>query len=107
MKALFEEPASAKAAFSSGAPVYLPVNPIEYHGPHLSLLNDHLISVGLAGDLHAELASLHGGSPLHGRRDATDRERHRGNVRGVRRAIIHLTAVGATAIRRGPAGPAP
>ncbi len=31
-----------------GAVVYLPVNPIEYHGPHLSLMNDHLISVGLA-----------------------------------------------------------
>ncbi len=35
----------------AGAPVYLPVNPIEYHGPHLSLLNDHLVSVGLARDL--------------------------------------------------------
>ncbi len=38
-----------------GAVVYLPVNPIEYHGPHLSLLNDHLISVGLARELHARL----------------------------------------------------
>ena len=44
-------------AVKSGAPVFVPVNPIEYHGPHLSLLNDHLVSVGLARDLHARLAA--------------------------------------------------
>lgn len=43
------------AAIEGGAVVYLPVNPIEYHGPHLSLRNDHLISVGLARALHAKL----------------------------------------------------
>jgi creatinine amidohydrolase len=32
--------------------VYLPVNPVEYHGPHLSLHNDHLVSMALAADLH-------------------------------------------------------
>lgn len=44
-----------QAELQRGTPVYLPVNPIEYHGPHLSLLNDHLISVGLARDLHQRL----------------------------------------------------
>ena len=36
--------------------MYLPVNPVEYHGPHLSLRNDHLCGMGLAADLHARLA---------------------------------------------------
>lgn len=40
---------------STGAPVFLPVNPVEYHGPHLSLHNDHLISLGIARELHARL----------------------------------------------------
>lgn len=48
-------------AIADGAVVYLPINPIEYHGPHLSLLNDHVISVGLAKDLHAKLGK---GGPL-------------------------------------------
>jgi creatinine amidohydrolase len=43
----------------SGAPVYLTVNPVEYHGPHLSLHNDRLVSVGLIGDLHARLRRRH------------------------------------------------
>jgi creatinine amidohydrolase len=38
--------------FARGAPVYVPVNPVEYHGPHLSLHNDHLIAVALARRLH-------------------------------------------------------
>jgi creatinine amidohydrolase len=46
----------ARRALAAGAIVYLPVNPVEYHGPHLSLRNDHLISMGLAADLHARLA---------------------------------------------------
>lgn len=33
-------------------PVYVFVNPVEYHGPHLSLHNDELISWGLARDIH-------------------------------------------------------
>jgi len=41
---------------ASGAPVYLPINPVEYHGPHLSLHNDHVVSLALARDLHRELA---------------------------------------------------
>lgn len=43
----------------SGAPVYLTVNPVEYHGPHLSLHNDRLISLGLVRQLHAELSQRH------------------------------------------------
>lgn len=40
----------------SGAPVFLTVNPVEYHGPHLSLHNDRLVSQGLCRDLHARIA---------------------------------------------------
>ena len=40
---------------ATGAPVFLCVNPVEYHGPHLSLHNDWLISQGVAADLHAAL----------------------------------------------------
>jgi creatinine amidohydrolase len=39
----------------SAAPVHLGVNPVEYHGPHLSLHNDRLVSQGLAADLHDAL----------------------------------------------------
>src|SRR5262245_14646331 len=49
----------ARALLASGAPVFLPVNPVEYHGPHLSLHNDRLISIGLARDVHALLAAKH------------------------------------------------
>src|SRR5262245_42835306 len=48
--------AEARAVLAKGAPVFLPVNPVEYHGPHLSLHNDRLIAVGLARDVHARLA---------------------------------------------------
>ncbi len=36
------------AQLSSGAPVVLCVNPVEYHGPHLSVHNDALMAEGLA-----------------------------------------------------------
>lgn len=49
----------ARALLATGAPVWLPVNPVEYHGPHLSLHNDRLISIGLARDVHARLATEH------------------------------------------------
>jgi creatinine amidohydrolase len=49
----------ARALAASGAPVFLFVNPVEYHGPHLSLDNDALISRGLAADIHARLAAVH------------------------------------------------
>jgi creatinine amidohydrolase len=44
---------AAKALLASGAPVFVPVNPVEYHGPHLSLHNDARITRGLVGLLHA------------------------------------------------------
>jgi creatinine amidohydrolase len=46
----------ARALLAGGAPVFLPVNPVEYHGPHLSLHNDALISAALSRAAHAELA---------------------------------------------------
>lgn len=46
----------ARALLADGAPAYLTVNPVEYHGPHLSLHNDALMSRGLVRDLHARLA---------------------------------------------------
>jgi len=49
----------ARRLVKGGAPVYLTVNPVEYHGPHLSLHNDRLISIGLVGAVHAELAKKH------------------------------------------------
>lgn len=47
----------ARALLASGVPVYLTVNPVEYHGPHLSLHNDRLLSIGLAQALHARIAA--------------------------------------------------
>jgi creatinine amidohydrolase len=53
-----------RSLLASGAPVYLPVNPVEYHGPHLSLHNDALVSRGLAGEIHAALAERGNDWPL-------------------------------------------
>jgi creatinine amidohydrolase len=53
----------ARDLCSRGVPIYLPVNPVEYHGPHLSLRNDHLCGMGLAADLHARLAPETGSPP--------------------------------------------
>jgi creatinine amidohydrolase len=47
-----------------GAPVYLPVNPVEYHGPHLPLHTDLLISMGLIRDMHERLKEKHRDWPL-------------------------------------------
>ncbi|MBI4953763.1 MAG: creatininase family protein [Myxococcales bacterium] len=47
--------AEAARLLADDVPIYLPVNPVEYHGPHLSLHNDHLVSLGLGADLHAAL----------------------------------------------------
>lgn len=38
------------------APVFLGVNPVEFHGPHLSLHNDRWITAGLSRDLHRAIA---------------------------------------------------
>ncbi len=45
----------ARRAVRSGAPVFIPVNPVEFHGPHLSLHNDSLICQGVMRDLHDRL----------------------------------------------------
>lgn len=47
---------TVRGLLREGAPVYLPVNPVEYHGPHLSLHNDRLVADGLMRALHARLA---------------------------------------------------
>jgi creatinine amidohydrolase len=45
----------ARAILRGGAPVFLSIDPVEYHGPHLSLRNDHLVSTGLSRRFHAAL----------------------------------------------------
>jgi len=49
----------ARALVGTGAPVYLGVNPVEYHGPHLSLHNDRLLTNGMIPLVHARLAPEH------------------------------------------------
>jgi len=61
--------ARATEALASGAPVWLPVNPVEYHGPHLSLHNDSLLSAGLTRDLYRRIAARWSGWPLLEARD--------------------------------------
>lgn len=56
--------ARAREAVDTGAPVFLFVNPVEFHGPHLPLHNDHLVSLGLARELHARLAARDPGVPF-------------------------------------------
>lgn len=53
-----------RALLETGAPVYLSVDPVEYHGPHLSLHNDALVSAGLIRDVHERLGGDHPGWPL-------------------------------------------
>ncbi|MEZ4267672.1 MAG: creatininase family protein [Myxococcota bacterium] len=43
----------ARTLVASGAPVFVGVNPVEYHGPHLSLHNDRLITEASARLVHA------------------------------------------------------
>ena len=58
MESLFDLPhREASRLLATGAPVYLTINPVEYHGPHLSLHNDLLVSEGLVRDLHARLSA--------------------------------------------------
>lgn len=59
LPSLLERPhRDARAAIARG-PAFLLVNPVEYHGPHLSLENDHLVSEGLARDTAAGLVARH------------------------------------------------
>lgn len=64
----------ARRTLEGGAPVYLAVNPVEYHGPHLPLNTDHLLSMGMIRKLHPLLGQVRGlaadgpaliASPLH------------------------------------------
>ncbi len=64
MNLLDQSHARSRELLATGAPVFLPVNPVEYHGPHLSLHNDSLVSAGLTRDLHAALAASHRDWPL-------------------------------------------
>ncbi|MCC7536353.1 MAG: creatininase family protein [Deltaproteobacteria bacterium] len=56
--------AEARALLATGAPVFLCVNPVEYHGPHLSLHNDAIVSKALATAMHARLRIAHPEWPL-------------------------------------------
>jgi creatinine amidohydrolase len=47
--------AAARRLLATGVPVFVPVNPVEYHGPHLSLHNDQLVCAGYLADIHARL----------------------------------------------------
>lgn len=42
---------------TSEAPVFLSINPVEFHGPHLPLWTDHLITQGLSRALHERLSA--------------------------------------------------
>jgi creatinine amidohydrolase len=56
--------ARAREVCASGAPIYVLVNPLEYHGPHLSLRNDALCAAGFAREIHAAFRDAHPNWPL-------------------------------------------
>ena len=45
----------ARGLLATGVPVYLFVNPVEFHGPHLSLRSDGVLARAVARDVHVEL----------------------------------------------------
>ena len=49
---------------TKGVPAWLCVDPVEYHGPHLSILNDQIIAEGLMKQAHGLLQARHGDWPL-------------------------------------------
>ncbi len=60
MRGLLDLPQhETERAIACGAPVFLSVNPVEYHGPHLPLHTDALISDGLNRALFERLAKDH------------------------------------------------
>ncbi len=62
---LFDLPhRQARTLAATGAPVFLTVDPVEYHGPHLSLHNDRIMSAAVVRALHAGLAERSPGLPL-------------------------------------------
>ncbi len=59
--ALFDLPQhEARQLLARGMPVWLCVNPVEYHGPHLSLHNDRVLSLGCIDEVGARLEARHG-----------------------------------------------
>lgn len=48
----------------AGVPVHVFVNPVEYHGPHLSLGNDRILSERIALKLHEQLTEEQGDFPF-------------------------------------------
>jgi len=54
----------ARRLLAIGAPVFLTINPVEYHGPHLPLHTDRLISRGLVRDLFSRLSTGKANIPL-------------------------------------------
>ncbi len=56
--------AELRRLLRAGAPLYVLVDPVEYHGPHLTLLNDHHVAMGVAADLHRRLCEELGDHPL-------------------------------------------
>ena len=52
-------PGEARDLLATGVPAWLPVNPVEYHGPHLTLWNDAIAGDAMARDLHSRLSRDH------------------------------------------------
>lgn len=62
---IFDLPHSAaRRLAATGAPVFLTVNPVEFHGPHLPLHTDRIISTAINRALHARLLAREPGVPL-------------------------------------------
>lgn len=49
--------ADARRLTATGAPVYMAVDPLQYHGPHLPLNTGRLLSRALAARIHAQLVT--------------------------------------------------
>lgn len=61
---LFRPHKSLAEVARAGWPVHVFVNPVEYHGPHLSLGNDRILSERIARRLHDRLCVTQGGMPF-------------------------------------------
>lgn len=55
---LFQPHHTLKQLLAEECPVHVFVNPTEYHGPHLSLGNDRILSERIARKLHAQLCQV-------------------------------------------------
>ncbi|MBI3544025.1 MAG: hypothetical protein HY075_12205 [Deltaproteobacteria bacterium] len=63
--------AKATDVLATGAPVYLFVNPVEYHGPHLPLYNDYHLSFASSQDLRSRPFTGAPSTPPRSRRAST------------------------------------